>query len=214
MGLAFDSSNNLYIADGNNYRIRQVNPAGFISTVAGNGNNSFNGDNGPATSAAMSFPVGVALDSAGNLYFSDYNNHRVRKVVIGGNITTVAGNGGSGYFGDGGPAVNSTLSLPQGLAFDSSGNLYIADDTNCRIRVVDTSGNINTVAGNGSCGGAGDGGPAIAAQIDHPYGLAIDAQGNLYIADKDNWQGSQVTPGGIISTVAGNGVLRHLFRRW
>jgi sugar lactone lactonase YvrE len=208
VGLAFDVNQNLYIADNGNFRIRQVTPGGIILTVAGTGANSFGGDNGPATSAQMSGPQGVALDSAGNLYFSDYSNYRVRKVVIGGNITTFAGTGAGGFEGDGGPAITSTLDHPLGLAFDSVGNLYIADSYNMRVRKVDLNGNMSTVAGNGGSSFGGDGGPATSAQLSYPNGVFADNQNppNLYIADQQNYRIREVTSGGIIFTIAGNGV--------
>jgi len=203
-GLAVDAAGNLFIADTNNNCIRKVTPAGTINTVAGNGTQGFSGDGGSATSAQLWNPSGVAVDTAGNLFIADTNNNRVRKVAPGGVISTVAGNGIPGFSGDGGPATSAQLSDPSGVAVDSAGNLFIADLVNNRIRMVTTGGVISTVAGNGSFGFSGDGGPAIDAQFNYPSGVAVDTAGNLYIADRGNSRVRKVT-GGVISTVAGNG---------
>jgi trimeric autotransporter adhesin len=205
MGVAVDSSGNLYIADTWNNRIRKVTAGGIISTVAGNGNSGYSGDGGTATLAQLDYPTGVAVDSSGNLYIADTWNSRIRKVTAGGIISTVAGNGNSGYSGDGGTATLAQLDYPIGVAVDSSGNLYIADTWNSRIRKVTAGGIISTVAGNGDSGYSGDGGPATLAQLSVPFGVAVDSSGNLYIADSDNNCTRKVTAGGIISTVAGNG---------
>jgi uncharacterized protein (TIGR03437 family) len=197
-----DSAGNLYIADTLDNRIRKVSN-GVISTVAGNGTPGFSGDNGLATSAELNGPVGVAVDSAGNLYIADSGNYRVRK-VSGGVITTVAGSGGPGYplVGDNGPAVHAQLN-PVGVAVDSGGNLYIADVGNDRIRKV-SNGVITTVAGTGATGFSGDDGPATSAHLDEPWGVAVDATGNLYIADTDNSCIRKVS-NRVITTVAGTG---------
>jgi uncharacterized protein (TIGR03437 family) len=201
-GVAVDSAGNLYIADTLDNRIRKVSN-GVISTVAGNGTPGFSGDNGLATSAELNGPVGVAVDSAGNLYIADSGNYRVRK-VSGGVITTVAGSGGPGYplVGDNGPAVHAQLN-PVGVAVDSGGNLYIADVGNDRIRKV-SNGVITTVAGTGATGFSGDDGPATSAHLDEPWGVAVDATGNLYIADTDNSCIRKVS-NRVITTVAGTG---------
>ncbi len=153
---------------------------GILSPVAGNGTQGFSGDNGPATSAQLS-PTGVAVDSAGNLYIADRN--RIRK-VSGGVITTVAGNGTSGFSGDNGPATSAQLSAAD-IAVDSAGNLYIADVFNPGIRKV-SDGVIATVAGNGTYGFSGDNGPATSAQLSQPTGVAVDSAGNVYVADSAN----------------------------
>ena len=201
-GVAIDSFGNLYIADFENNRIRKVT-GGTITTVAGNGNQGFSGDGGPATSAPLHQPAGVAVDSAGNLYIADSWNYRIRKVA-GGTITTVAGNGAYRFSGDGGPATNASLNQPEGVAIDSAGNLYIADFDNNRIRKV-SGGTITTVAGNGDQRFSGDGGPATNASLNGPFGVAVDSAGNLYIADLFNNRIRKVT-GGTITTVAGNGI--------
>jgi sugar lactone lactonase YvrE len=206
-GLALDAAGNLFIADINNHCIRKVTPGGVISTVAGNGKAGYSGDGGPATSAQLSNPSGIVVDSTNNLFIADYNNHRVRKVTSGGLISTVAGNGIQGYSGDGGPATSAQLSGPHKLALDAAGNLFIADLGNQCIRKVTSDGVISTVAGNKAQGQgySGDDGPATSAQLNFPVGVALDATGNLFIADSGNNRIRKVTPGGIISTVAGNG---------
>jgi sugar lactone lactonase YvrE len=203
--VAIDGSGNLYIADVRNHRIRRVDTEGTISTVAGNGAAGFGGDGGPAVQAQLNQPLGVAVDGQGNLYIADTLNNRIRKVDADGAISTVAGNGSEGFGGDGGRAVDAKLSRPVGLIVDAEGTLFIADVFNNRIRKVDTDGTISTVAGDGEAGFKGDGGPAIAAQLNRPRDVAVDGDGNVYIADTDNTRIRKVTPDGIISTVAGNG---------
>jgi uncharacterized protein (TIGR03437 family) len=198
-GVAVDSAGNLYIADYFNQRIRKVSN-GVITTVAGNGTWGFSGDNGPATSAQLYNPNGLAVDSSGNLYIADTYNYRVRK-VSNGVITTVAG--GGSVLGDGGLATSARLGLPYSVAVDSAGNLYIADAGTNRIRKV-SNGAIATVAGNGTLGFNGDGGLATNAQMYDPFGVAVDSAGNLYIADTGNARVRKVESGEI-STVAGNG---------
>jgi len=204
-GVAVDSSGNLYIALSGDHRIRKVTPGGTISTVAGTGTSGYSGDGGPATSAQLKQPSGVAVDSSGHLYIADSTNHRIRRVGPLGNIGTVAGTGTEGYSGDGGPATGAQLSSPTGVAVDSSGHLYIADYSNHRIRRVGPLGNIGTVAGTGTVGYSGDGGPAASAQLRYPYGVAVDSSGNLYIAEFFGHRIRKVTPGGTISTAAGTG---------
>ena len=203
--LAVDPVGNLYIADTSNNRIRKVDTNGIITTVAGNGTSGSAGDGGLATAANLNAPQGLALDSLGNLYIVDYNNYRIRKITAAtGIITTVAGSGSQGYSGDGGQATSAQLNNAQGVAVDALGNLYIADGGNRRVRKVDTNGIITTLAGNGSCCFSGDGDPAIGAQINTPTGVAVDASGNLYIADISSPSIRKVAPNGIITTVAGN----------
>jgi uncharacterized protein (TIGR03437 family) len=200
----FDSAGNMYIADVQNQVVRMVSKSsGFISTFAGNNGYGFGGDGGPATSAVLNHPVGLAFDSAGNLYIGDSNNHRIRKVTPGGVISTVAGNGNQGFSGDGGPAINAQLNDPFGIAFDPYGNLYIADNGNNRIRVLLTNGTITTVAGNGKAGYSGDMIPATSAELNSPYDVAFDPYGNLYIADANNYRIRKVTPNGAILTIGG-----------
>ena len=193
-GVAVDSSGNLYIAEWNNNRIRKVNSAGVISTVAGTGTAGFSGDGGAATAAQLSNPQDVALDAAGNLYIADVNNNRIRKVNSAGVISTVAGTGTAGFSGDGGAATSAQLHWPRGVALDGAGNLYIVDNNNHRIRKVDSSGSISTVAGTGTAGYSGDGGAATSAQLSNPRGVALDGAGNLYIADTSNNRIRKVGP--------------------
>jgi sugar lactone lactonase YvrE len=204
-GVAVDSVGNVYIADAGTHRIRKVNAAGVISTVAGNGTPGYSGDGGPAIAAQLNFPLGVAVDSAGNLYVVDTANERIRKVTPEGVISTVAGNGTRGFSGDGGPATAAQLDTQDGVAVDSAGNLYIADSFNFRIRKVTAAGVISTVAGNGTPGFSGDGGLATAAQLGNPTGIAVDSAGNLYFSDVHFHRVRKVTPDGIISTIAGTG---------
>ena len=200
-----DASGNLFIADENNYRIRKVSTNGIIMTVAGNGTNVFSGDGGPATKAGLSHPIGIALDSCGNLFISDNAANRVRKVDTNGFITTVAGNGSPGYSGDGGAASKASLNSPTSVAVDAFGNLFFTELGNFRIRKVDTNGIITTVAGNGTSGYSGDGGPATNANLSPLLGLYMDAFGNLFISDSFNNRVRKVNVNGIITTVAGNG---------
>ena len=205
-GVAVDGAGNLYIADSLNHRIRKVDAAGLISTVAGSGTPGFGGDSGPARQAQFALPSSVAADSLGNLYIADTFNHRIRRVdAATGIVDTVAGNGTSGFGGDDGPALQAQLARPYGVALDSSGNLYIADSFNHRIRKVDAAGLISTVAGNGTSGFGGDGRAALQAQLNNPVGVATDSSGNLYIADSDNDRIRKVDAAGLISTAAGNG---------
>jgi len=206
-GLAIDSAGNLYLSDAYNQVIREVNAAtGIITTIAGNGKSGFVGDGGPATQASLFFPSGLALDSAGNLYISDQDNYRVRKVTAStGVISTFAGNGNAGQsVTDGVAATASVIEQPSELAFDSAGNLYIAEDD--RIRKVDSGGIIHTIAGVANAttpGFTGDGGPAISAEIFGPLGMVFDSAGNLYFADNQNQRIRKINTAGTISTFAG-----------
>jgi sugar lactone lactonase YvrE len=177
----------------------------IISTVAGNGIAGFSSDGGPATSSELNGPSGVAVDAAGNLFIADTDNNRIRKVTPSGIISTVAGSGSQGFSGDGGQAILARLYWPTDVRVDAAGNLFIADYSNNRIRKVTPGGIISTVAGNGTWGFSGDGGQATSARLGHPTSIAVDAAGNLFIADADNQRVRKVTPGGIISSVAGNG---------
>jgi uncharacterized repeat protein (TIGR01451 family) len=252
-GIAVDAGGNLFIADTNNGRVRRVTAGGIIGTFAGDGDYGPDGDGGPATSASLYYPGGVALDSAGNVFISDCD--RIRKVVPGGTISTIksapwyfcddyyesfiaggvavdatgnliladtdhnriykimpdgsstviAGTGAFGFGGDGGPATSASFQTPWGVAIDAAGNIFVADSRNNRIRRITSAGIISTVAGTGPSAFSGDGGPAVSAALSFPSGIAVDAAGNLFIADQNNNRIRKVTPAGIISTVAGNG---------
>jgi sugar lactone lactonase YvrE len=202
--VAVDAAGNLYIADYFNHRIRKVDTAGIISTVAGNGSAGFSGDGGPATAAQIGRPAGVAVDSQGNLYIADNENYRVRKVDGAGTITTFAGTGTKGTSGDGGPASAARLADPRDIALDRDGNVYIADTYGYRMRKVDTSGMISTFAGNGQYGNGGDGGPATAAQV-LAFDVTFDGAGNLYFADSWLDKVRRIDSQGVVTTVAGNG---------
>ena len=210
-GIARDTAGNLYVADTGNHRIRKIDTAGIVSTIAGNGTGGFSGDGGAATSARLNAPRVLALDTNDSLFVSDVNNNRVRKITKTGIISTFAGTGDWGFSGDGGPAIAASFNLVEGLAFDSAGNLYIADTWNHRIRRVSTTGVISTVVGSGPTGQsqgafAGDGGPALSARLNSPKGIAFDKIGNtLYIADVANFRVRKVNAAGQISTIAGNG---------
>jgi small nuclear ribonucleoprotein (snRNP)-like protein len=203
--IAVDASGNVYIADTKNNRVRKVGTNGIITTVAGTGVWGYSGDGGPAINAQLSNPEGIAVDASGNLYIADSWNHRVRKVTADGIITTIIGTGDQEFGGDGDMAIHAKLAAPRDLVFDKYSNLYIADSHNSRIRKVDTNGIITTVAGNGTSGDSGDGGPATDATLYIPSYIEIDLSGNLYIPSKLTHTVRKVNSYGIISTIAGIG---------
>ena len=202
-GIVLDAMGNLYISTWT--KIRKVNPIGIISTFAGTGTNGFAGDGGFAINAKFNGPNGLCFDPSGNLLVADGGNNRIRKIDPAGIITTIAGNGISGYSGDGGPAVNAQLSTPAGIKTDGAGNIYFLDWGNNCLRKIDPSGIITTIAGTGSPTFSGDGGLATSAGMD-PYGLEIDAIGNIYIGT-GNFRVRKINTSGVISTYAGNGTL-------
>jgi uncharacterized protein (TIGR03437 family) len=209
-GLAIDAGGNLYIADLGNYRVRKVSPAGIITTVAGNGRQGYDGDGGLATAAQLNGVIGLATDKTGNLFLVD--GARIRKVSTTGIITTVAGDGSYGFSGDGGPAISAQLNRPSGIAVDSAGLIYIADDGNLRVRRISQDGTIRTVVGTGSYGHSGDGGPAVNSQLTGAPSIALDGAGNLYLTDSSSEDLGcscvrKVSSSGIIATVATNSVL-------
>jgi len=204
-GVAVDANGNVFIADSSNHRIRRVTPAGAIATYGGTGTQGYTGDGGPATAARLNTPRGVAVDAAGNIYVADYANHRVRRIrAATGVISTIAGTGIAGFSGDGGVATSARLYHPAAVAVDAAGNVYIADQHNMRVRRVAAGTNvITTLAGNGTPGTFGDGGPAVFAQLNYPQGVAVDGSGNVYIADTYNSRIRRINPAGTITTVAG-----------
>lgn len=205
LGLAEDAVGNLFIADSLAERVRKIDTNGIITTVAGNGTRSFSGDWGQATNANLSIPASVALDNFGNLYIGDTSNARVRKVDTNGIITTLAGNGGTGFSGDGGAATNANLGNPSALALSTDGRLFICAQTNDRVRRVDAKGIITTVAGTGFFSYTGDGGQATNAGLGPPQGLASDPVGNLFISSSALVRVRKVDTNGIITTITGNG---------
>ena len=204
--IAVDGAGNMYVADVVSNRVLKVNTSGIVTAFAGNGAYSFSGDGGPATSAAVFGPSGVAVDNAGNVFISDTTNNRIRKVNPAGIISTVAGTGSPAFSGDGGPATSAAIFGPTSVAVDGAGNLYFTDAANSRVRKVTTAGVIGTVAGGPIPSFSGDGGAATSAGLLIPGGVAVDAAGNIYIADVGNNRVRKVNPAGIISTVAGIGV--------
>ncbi len=207
-GLALDEAGKLYFTNPDAYFggfIGKIDSAGQFTIIAGNRQQGFSGDGGPATEARLNYPEDLALDAYGNVYITDTWNNRIRKVDPNGIITTIAGNGQMGYSGDGGPAIQAELGFPSGLVVDAQGNIYFSDAYNNRVRKVDPSGMIITIAGNGQRGFSGDGGPATQANLAYPQGLALDRTGNLYVADAYNYRIRMVDTGGIITTIAGNG---------
>ena len=204
-GVATDTKGNVYFSDYGNNVIRKVNSLGIISTIAGNGTAGFVGDGGPATAAEFHTPAGIALDAIGNIYIADQANARIRMINTLGIINTIAGNGSSGYNGDGIAATTAKLSSPVNVALDATGNLYIADQYNYRIRKVNTLGVISTFAGKGLNTFTGDGGVATAAGIGTSLGVAVDVVGNVYIADYGDKRIRVVNTMGIINTFAGTG---------
>lgn len=206
VALAFDSLAGIRIADALGSRVRAVDFSGIIRTVAGDGEYGYAGDNAAAATARLNKPAGVAFDRAGLLYIADTINNRVRRVNADGSMSTFAGSGVRGYYGDGGNARQAHLSLPQGLAFDLLGNLYIADAGNNAIRKVTPQGVISTIAGSGLKGFGGDNGPALQAALNGPSAVAVDGLGALYIADRFNHRIRRVASDGIMVTIAGNGM--------
>lgn len=208
-GLALDATRSLVVADARTNRILKLNGDGTLSTVAGTGVSGFSGDGGLAIQAAMSSPMYPTVDKAGNIYFVDGWNYRIRKISPDGTISTAAGNGVPGFSGDGGPARSASLGPPTNraatlpLSVDAAGNLFIADGP--RIRKVTPDGIISTIAGNGLYKAVGDGGSAARAWLNTPAAVVVDAAGNIFIADTSNYRVRKITPDGLISTFAGNG---------
>ena len=206
-GITVDTPGNLFIADTYNHCIRKVDTNGIITTIAGNGTNGYSGDGENATNATLALPAGVAFDASGNLFIGDFDDNVIRELSTNGIITTVVGDGIGGYSGDGGAATNARLTNPDGVTFDTTGNLFIADFNNNVIRKVNTNGIITTVAGGGNVGFPtyGDGGPATNVVLYTPAGVAFDTYGNLFIAELNNSAIREMNTNGVIKIVAGNG---------
>jgi uncharacterized protein (TIGR03437 family) len=197
--VALDTSGNLYIAETQAHRVRKVAPDGTVTTIAGTGERGFSGDGGTAVSAKLDSPAGIAVGALGDIFIADTANHRVRKIT-GGIITTYAGTETAGFAGDDGPAVHAQLGSPSGLAADANGNLYVADTANHKVRVIQPSGNIQTLAGSGTAAFSGDGGPAHAAALNEPSGVAVGDDGSVLIADRMNGR-VRVVRAGVIETL-------------
>ncbi len=206
VSVVVDVAGNIFIADQANNRVRKINTAGIITTLAGNGTVGYNGDGFAATAAELNKPGGVAVDDSGNVYIGDFNNNRIRKINTSGIISTIAGNGFSGFSGDGGPAITAELNSPQGILIDHNYNIFFTDNLNHRVRKINTSGTIITIAGTGTAGYNGDGIAATSAELNTPKRLAIDTAGNIFITDELNNRVREVNTSGIISTVVGNGI--------
>jgi sugar lactone lactonase YvrE len=211
-GLNFDRYGNLYVADDGNGRVRKIDTAGIITTIAGTGTYAFSGDGGPATAAEIDNPHDVVVDSSGNVYIADLGNSCVRKVSADGIITTIAGIGkAAGNSGDGGPATAAKINGPYGITLDCISNIYIADYSNGNVRKITSDGTINTIAGEGRIAGYnGDSIAATTAILNGPCGVSVDNNGNLYVADGYNYRIRKIYPAttsGIITTIAGDGTL-------
>jgi sugar lactone lactonase YvrE len=202
-----DCQGNIYLADAGNGVIHKINTSGHSSIIVNaNIQSGCSGDGGLAVNASLKYPDGIIADCSGNLYFCDANCNTVRKVNSSGYISTIAGiNNKAGYSGDGGPATNASLNNPFGIALHSGGDIYISDLGNNVIRKVNSSGYISTIAGNRTFGYSGDGGLAVDAQLNYPYGIAFDTVGNLYVVDNGNNVIRKIDTSGYISTVVGNG---------
>ena len=204
-GIAIDGQGNKYFADQANNRVRKILPTGIILTIAGTGTAGYSGDSSLATSAKLNGPVGVAVDTAGNVYIVDKGNNRIRKVDNTGMITTIAGTGVAGFYGDNGPATAAKLSSPSGIAVDNKGNIYIADRTNIRVRKINSAGIITTFAGSGYYGYNGDNYPSASlAGLSFVSAVAVDKIGNVYIADKSDNRIRKVDTFNKIHTIAGD----------
>ena len=206
IGVAVDAAGYVYVADRLNHRIRRIGPDGVIETFAGTGTAGDSGDGGPATSAQLDEPTGVAVDAAGNVYVADSQNHRIRRIGLGGTIEAFAGTGSFGHAGDGGPATSARLTWPFDVAVDASGVVYVADTFNHRVRRIGTDGTITTIAGTGTEGYGGDGGEATAAHLNNPSGVAVSGAGYVFVAEFANHRIRRIAPDGTIETFAGTGV--------
>ena len=204
--LVSDDIGNIYFADDQETRVRKIDTNGIITTIAGNGLLGYSGDGGPAIAASFNLIFGVTPDHNGNIYIADYQNHVIRKIDASGIVSTIAGTGNEGFSGDNGPAVSAQLSYPTEVGVDGMGNIYIPDQFNRRIRKIDNAGIITTIAGDGTFGYSGDGGPAVAARIGVVYQVKVDAAGQIFIPDEGSNVVRKIDCSGIITTYAGTGI--------
>ncbi|HWY98114.1 MAG TPA: T9SS type A sorting domain-containing protein, partial [Bacteroidia bacterium] len=208
--LSIDDSGNIYLMDAGNYEVKKINTSGTITVIAGNGTAGNSGNGGKATAANIDCG-GISVDDSGNIYIAQSQQNNIRKINRKGIISTIAGNGINGFSGDGGPATNAEFSTPVDATVDSKGNIYIADEGNSRIRKIDKSGIITTIAGNGIAGYSGDGGPADSAELSSPNAPALDANGNIYFSDLMNNCIRVISSStNIITTVTGNGTAGYI----
>jgi hypothetical protein len=189
----------VYVADRDNARIRKIAPNGTVTTLAGSGNHAF--ADGQGTSASFYQPTGIAVDGSGNVYVADCNNFRIRKITPNGTVTTLAGSGIQGYAD--GQGTSASFNRPRGVTLDGSGNVYVADDLNNRIRKIAPSGTVTTLAGSGG-GGYADG-QGTSASFNNPSAVAVDGSGNVYVADRDSNRIRKIAPSGTVTTLAGSG---------
>ncbi|WP_326685825.1 hypothetical protein OIE63_00920 [Streptomyces sp. NBC_01795] len=205
--LAQDAAGDVYVAEWKGHRVRRIHAQdGTIATVSGTGTPRFDGDGGPARDASLYEPGGLAIDAEGALFIADYWNHRIRRIAPDGVITTVAGTGDPGYDGDGGPALEARFTEPRGLAFDASGNLYVAEWGGHLVRrIAAEDGTISTVAGTGEPADGPDGVPGPECALHHPIDLAAGADGRVYIADCHNHRVRVIAPDGTVTTAVGTG---------
>ncbi len=205
-GICSDRNGNIIFTDDNNYVVRKISALGIITTIAGTGTRGYSGDGGTATSAALSYPRAVAADTMGNIYIVDTDTARIRKINSSGIISTIAGTGLAGYNGDGIPATAARISRPNSIAVSKNGEIFFTDAHNYRIRKIDLSGIISTIAGNGTAGYSGDGGQATSSNIGADGFITIDNSGSLFIQEDSTFRIRKIATTGIITTIAGIGI--------
>jgi serine/threonine-protein kinase len=200
-GVAVDAAGNVYVADTFNNNIRKITSAGVVTTLAGSG--TVGAVDATGTAASFFNPFGVAVDAAGNVYVGDYNNHKIRKITSAGVVTTLAGSGTVGAVDATGTAAS--FYQPAGVAVDAAGNVYVADGSNHKIRKITSAGVVTTLAGSGTIGAVDATGTA--ASFKYPYGIAVDAAGNVYVGDSNNHKIRKITSAGVVTTLAGSGAI-------